>query len=141
MQNGFRTIIVLGCLLAAGFNASAQQQGANYDVFVPISKYISQGNTDALSAWFADNLDIVVLSKGGNSSRNQAKLLVDAFFSNHTPRSFEVTYTAGRGGMKYALGNLNAGGENFLVTIFVNCNTESTGGSSRIQQFKIERMQ
>lgn len=141
MQKIIRIAIVLASLLFAGLSVSAQQQSGSYDVFVPISKYISQGNTDALSAWFADNLDITVLSKGGNSSKNQAKLLVDSFFNTHTPRSFEVTYTAGRGGMKYALGNLSAGGETFLITIFVNCKPDSKSCSNRIQQFKIERVQ
>ena len=122
-------------MLLAGLPASAQN--GSYDVFVPISKYISQGNSEALSAWFSDNLDITVLSKGGNSSKNQAKQIIGSFFNSHTPRSFEITYTAGRGGMKYALGNLNAGGETFLVTIFVNCKDDK----NLIQQFKIERVQ
>ena len=39
--------------------------------------------------------------------------------------------------MKYALGDLNAGGETFLVTIFVS----NKGESYRIQQLKIERVQ
>ena len=122
-------------MLLAGLPASAQN--GSYDVFVPISKYISQGNSEALSAWFSDNLDITVLSKGGNSSKNQAKQIIGSFFNSHTPRSFEITYTAGRGGMKYALGNLNAGGETFLDTIFVNCKDDK----NLIQQFKIERVQ
>ena len=141
MLKDIRIAFLASCLLLAGFDVSAQQQSGSYDVFVPISKYISQGNTDALSAWFADNLDIIVLSKGGNSSKNQAKLLVNSFFNTHTPRSFEITYTAGRGGMKYALGNLSAGGETFMVTIFVNCKTDGKCSGNRIQQFKIERVQ
>ncbi len=114
-----------------------QAQSGSYDVFVPISKYITQGNADALSAWFSDNLDITILSKGGNSSKVQAKQILNSFFNSHTPRSFEVTYTAGRANMKYALGNLNAGGESYLVTIFVYCNENK----NQIQQFKIERVQ
>ena len=39
--------------------------------------------------------------------------------------------------MKYALGNLNAGGETYLVTIFVYCSENK----NQIQQFKIERVQ
>lgn len=106
-------------------------------MFVPISKYLAQGNAEALSAWFSDNLDITVLQKGGNSSKVQAKQIVNGFFNSHTPRSFEVTYTAGRANMKYAVGNLSAGGETYLVTIFVYCNEEK----NQIQQFKIERVQ
>ena len=135
MQLRFKVFVVASLMLLAGLPASAQN--GSYDVFVPISKYISQGNSEALSAWFSDNLDITVLSKGGNSSKNQAKQIIGSFFNSHTPRSFEITYTAGRGGMKYALGNLNAGGETFLVTIFVNCKDDK----NLIQQFKIERVQ
>ena len=39
--------------------------------------------------------------------------------------------------MKYALGTLNAGGENYSVTIFVS----SKGKSYKIQQLKIEQQQ
>ncbi len=135
MQFRFKAFLIATLMLCTAVGAKAQS--GSYDVFVPISKYISQGNADALSAWFSDNLDITILSKGGNSSKVQAKQIVNNFFSTHTPRSFEVTYTAGRANMKYALGNLNAGGETYLVTIFVYCNDEN----NQIQQFKIERVQ
>ena len=111
-------------------------QPAGYDVFVPISKYMAQGNADNLSAWFDDNLEIAVVSQGSNASKAQAKQIVKTFFENYTPRSFEVNHTAGRDNMKYALGTLKAGGENFSVTIFVS----SKGKTYKIQQLKIERL-
>lgn len=111
------------------------QTGGN-DVFVPIAKYITQGNAEALSAWFDDNLEISIISSSINSSRNQAKQIVTRFFSSYSPRSFKIDHTAGRANMKYALGSLSAGGENFLVTIFV-CRKED---SFYIQQLKIERI-
>ena len=135
MQLRLKTFIAASCFLFAALGAKAQS--GSYDVFVPISKYLAQGNAEALSAWFSDNLDITVLQKGGNSSKVQAKQIVSGFFSSHTPRSFEVTYTAGRANMKYAVGNLSAGGETYLVTIFVYC----TDDKSQSQQFKIERVQ
>lgn len=116
--------------------AASRPQSGDYDVFVPIAKYLTQGNAEALSAWFADNLDMTVLSKGGNSSRSQARQILKTFFEGYTPRDFQITYTAGRSNMKYALGTLNAGGENFLVTIFVS----SKGEAYTIQQMKIERI-
>lgn len=105
------------------------------DVFFPISKYIRQGNPEALSAWFADNLEIAVISRGENCSRSQAIRILKNFYDSYTPRSFEIIHTAGRPEMKYALGILNAGGENFLVTLFVSLK----GNSFLIQQIKIER--
>ncbi len=114
--------------------ASAQESG--YDVFNPIAKYLAQGDAERLSAWFADNLEVTIFSDSNDSSRNQARQIIKSFFRSYTPRSFEITHRAGRSNMKYALGNLNAGGEMFLVTIFAGYD----GSSYKIQHFKIERI-
>ena len=110
---------------------------AGYDVFIPISKYMAQGNADNLAAWFDDNLDIAVISQGSSASKAQAKQIVKTFFETYTPRSFDISHTAGRDNMKYALGTLKAGGENFSVTIFVSSKGQT---SYKIQQLKIERL-
>jgi hypothetical protein len=128
-----KIVFVLLPLLSCG---RLLAQPAGFDVFVPISKYMAQGNADNLSAWFDDNLEIAVVSKGSNASKAQAKQIVKTFFESYSPRSFEVNHTAGRDNMKYALGTLKAGGENFSVTIFVS----SKGKSYKIQQLKIERL-
>ena len=141
--------IAILVLLLAGHVASAQSYllqpvskpaviavpDGGDDVFIPISKYIAAGNAEALSAWFADNLEIAVLARESAASRPQAKQIVKTFFDNYTPRSFDVNHTAGRANMKYALGTLKAGGETFNVTIFLSCKDDRY----RIQQLKIER--
>ena len=68
--------------------ASQIARSDGYDVFVPIAKYIGQGDADKLSAWFADNLEISIMSTSNDSSKNQAKQILKSFFSNYTPRSF-----------------------------------------------------
>lgn len=125
----FTTLSLFVCVCV-----SAQQK--ENDVFVPISKYISQGNVDALSAWFDDNLEISVISKSTEASKAQARQILKTFFESHTPRTFIITHQAGKGNMKYALAELNAGGERFQVMIFVSC----VKGSYRIQQLKIDRI-
>ena len=121
-------------LLLSCLNLPAQSE--RYDVFLPISKYIVKGDAECLSAWFDDNLEISIISDGSTASKAQAKQIVKAFFSSHTPQSFDITHAAEKANMKYALGSLTAGGENFMVTIFVS----SKGDSYKIQQLKIERM-
>lgn len=111
-------------------------QDSGYDVFHPISKYFGRGDAEKLSAWFSDNLEITVFSDSNDSSRNQAKQILKSFFNSYTPRSFEITHKAGRSNMKYALGTLNAGGEVFLVTIFVNYKDSGY----KIQHLKIEQV-
>jgi len=110
-------------------------QSEDYDVFIPITKYITQGNSESLSAWFDENLEITIVSRKSDASRSQARQIIKAFFESYTPQSFTTTHTAGRAEMKYLLGDLNAGGENFHVVIFVCCKN----GSYRIQQLKIDK--
>ena len=124
-------------LVCLFFCAGVQAQNDDRDVFVPIGKYIVHGDAESLSAWFADNLEISVISPMSNCSKNQAKLIMKSFFEDYTPRSFEISHKAGRPNMKYALGVLSAGGENFNVTIFVR----SKGDDYLIQQLKIEKIQ
>ena len=116
--------------------AQAQAQSERNDVFTPIGKYMVKGDADCLSAWFDDNLEVCVASQESNASRAQAKQILKTFFDAYTPRSFDITHTAERANMKYALGNLNAGGETFTVTIFVSAKSDGY----KIQQLKIERL-
>ena len=125
------SLAMLFCL-----SSSAGPGGDGYNVFVPIAKYLGQGDAEKLSAWFADNLEITIMSTTIDSSKNQAKQILKSFFENHTPRSFKINHTASRSNSKYALGYLNAGGELFEVTIFVsNCKN-----TYKIQQLKIDRL-
>ena len=127
-------ILAVGLILASG--AVSRAQNGEYDVFVPISKYISQGESESLSAWFADNLDISIGPSSNNCSKSQARQIVKSFFETNPPRSFSISHTAGKNNMKYAIGTLKTGGETFLVTIFVNIE----GSGYRIQHLKIEPM-
>lgn len=131
----FRLMLVSCVALCMGIVLRAQN--ASYDVFNPISKYLTQGDTESLSAWFDDNLEISILSNTSTSSKNQAKQILKGFFDAHTPRSFDISHTAGKDNKKYALGTLNAGGESFLVTIFVN----NSSDRYKIQLLKIDRVQ
>lgn len=128
-------IIFLSAILGLAIPSAAQNR--SYDVFVPIAKYMKKGDADRLSAWFADNLEITVLATTNESSRNQARQIMKSFFNSYTPRAFTINHKAGRYNMKYALGSLSAGGEIFIVTIFVSCKDDTY----KIQQLKIERLE
>lgn len=116
---------------------AATHTDSSYDVFVPLAKYIATADVESLSAWFAPALEVVILDKSSDCSKNQAKQILKAFFKRYTPRSFEIQHQAGRENMKYACGTLNASGEYFIVTIFV-CYLPDTG--FQIQQMKIDRL-
>ena len=129
-------IITLSVGLFLTLAGVSRAQNGEYDVFVPISKYISRGDWESLSAWFADNLDISIGSGSNNCSKSQARQIVRSFFENNQPRSFSTSHTAGKNNMKYAIGTLKTGGETFLVTVFVNID----GTGYKIQHLKIEPM-
>ena len=129
---GFMVVASVALFACAGVSA----QDSSYDVFNPISKYIACGDAEKLSAWFSDNLEVTIFSNSNDSSRNQARQIMKSFFRSYTPRSFEITHKAGRSNKKYALGTLNAGGEMFVVTIFV----DYSESDYKIQHLKIERV-
>ena len=118
-------------------NVGLKAQDGSYDVFQPIAKYIALGDADKLSAWFSDNLEITIFASSNDASRTQARQIMKSFFKSYTPRSFEISHKAGRSNMKYALGTMNAGGEMFLVTIFVNFSADNY----KIQHLKVERIE
>ena len=130
-----RLLLKISIALAAIFTTvNLSAQGEVYDVFIPIAKYMGQGDAERLSAWFADNLEVTIMSRTNDSSKSQVRQIMKSFFEMHTPRSFDITHTAGRSNMKYALGVLNAGGEMYNVTIFV-CYSDK---GYKIQQLKID---
>ena len=89
-----------------------------------------------LSAWFSSSVEITILGESNTCSCSQARQILKSFYAAYTPRSFDVTHKASQGNMKYAIGELKAGGETFVVTVFLcmknNCYD--------IHQLKIERL-
>lgn len=122
------------CLSMSSAVSSAQPD--NLDVFTPIAKYISQGDADKLSAWFADNIEISILGESNTCSRSHSKQILKSFFTTYRAREFTITHKAAQANVKYALGTLSAGGEMFLITIFVTLKDSNY----QIQQFKIESL-
>lgn len=116
--------------------SSRTQPQGEFSVFSSITKYLAAGDAVALSSWFADNLDVTVLSTSRNCSKKQAREILRSFFASNTPRSFQVSHRASEANKKYLIGLLNAGGELFQVTIYAT----STGQETyRIQQLSISR--
>lgn len=118
------TILALVCLSAYSLSAQIVADGTKEDcgVFVPISKYIEKGDVDCLAAWFANKLEIDIFGNTSQCSRNQARQIVRNFFTEYTPKNFEIVYKSGTYPMEYAVGNLDSGGDKFRVTILVKIN-------------------
>lgn len=126
-----KIILALTLVLCSFTFANAQKA----DVFVPIGKYIQQGDSEKLSAWFANNLELDILGSVSACSKVQATQIMKDFFVNYTPKSFSVVHKSGKAPLTYAIGSLSAGGEKFRVTLFVMTQEEG----NQIQQLRIER--
>ena len=63
-----------------------------------------------------------------------ARPIMRNFFTNHTPKSFKIMHKSGRPPMNYAVANLDAGGSQYRVIIFV----KTVEGRNEILQIKIE---
>ena len=124
-------LAIVAIILSSGI--SYAQKTA--DVFVPIGKYIQMGDSDKLSAWFSNNLELDILGSVSACSKVQATQIMKDFFVKYTPKSFSIVHKSGKAPLTYAIGNLSAGGEVFRVTLFVM--TQDKG--NQIQQLRIER--
>lgn len=122
--------------LISNTSSRTRQPQGEFSVFSSITKYLAQGDEASLSTWFADNLDVTVLSTSRNCSKKQAREILRNFFASNTPRSFEVTHKASEANKKYLIGQLNAGGELFQVTIYATSSGQET---YKIQQLNISR--
>ena len=120
----------------SGNNTLPQNTSGEYSVFSSITKYLAAGDAASLSSWFADNLEVTVISSSRNCSKKQAREILRSFFDANTPRSFQVTHKASEANKKYLIGLLNAGGELFQVSIYA---TSSAGDPYKIQQLSISR--
>ena len=115
--------------------SQTSQPQVDSDVFTSIGKYIEAGDSEKLSAWFADNLELDITGSVNSCTRSQAKLIMKNFFSNNSPKKFTIIHKSGRPPMSYAVGSLNAGAQKFRVIIYVR--TED--GKNSIQQLRIEK--
>ena len=107
------------------------------DVFIPIGKYIQLGDSEKLSAWFADNLELNILGEINDCSKIQATQIIKDFFIKYKPKHFEIIHKSGKIPMKYAVATLNAGGERFRMTLFVKIQTSG----NEILQIRIARIE
>jgi len=129
-----KKLILLSILALLSFG-TASAQNDNQDVFTPIGKYIQTGDSEKLSAWFADNLELDILGAVNNCTRNQAKLIMKNFFDKYSPKKFSIVHKSGKAPMKYAIGTLTAGAERFRVILYV----KTTEQENYIEQLKVEK--
>ncbi len=114
----FIKILFLCCVFVTGISSARTDNSLNSNsIFKPIAKYIQQADVEKLSTWFDNNLELIMLSKVNNCSKEQSKQILKSFFNSYKPRNFNITHTAGQDNIKYALGSLDTGSKKFNIMI------------------------
>jgi hypothetical protein len=126
--------IALMVLLAAGilFNQTAQAQIPN-----EIISSLKNGNAKVLSEFFNQNVELVILENDNVYSRAQAQQIVNNFFSDYSPKNFEVKHQGGKEGAKYVIGNLTTKKGVFRVYFLL----KQSNGKDYIHQLRIEKQE
>lgn len=127
---------ILAVVLSLLLTLSPSRAQSNADaVFVPIAKYLYEGNAEKLSAWFFDSIELSIDSDEFVMSRRQASQMMATFFERNVPESFTISHGASRSNVKCVVGKMVAGGEYFDVSIFVS----NRGDGYKIQRLLIQK--
>jgi hypothetical protein len=124
--------LLLSLFIISGFIIFSNQLKAQ----VPdeIIQSLKTGDSKALSEYFNQNVEMVVLENDNVYSKAQAQQIVNKFFSNNTPESFNVIHSGGKEGAQYVIGNLVTNKGSFRVYFLLKKNN----GKDYIHQLRIE---
>lgn len=118
---------VVGIALSPVMGQSAEQN---------IEAAMASGDAKALSVYFTDNIDLLVLETDDVYSRQQAEIIVQRFFTDHPPVGYENKHRGkSRTADSYQIGKLTTKSGNFRITVFVR----REGDQTQIRQLRIEQ--
>lgn len=98
---------------------------------------LKSGNAKSLSAYFNQNVELVVQENDNVYSKAQAQLIVNEFFSAHSPQNFSIIHQGGKEGAQYVIGNLETKKGSFRVYFLLKKND----GKDYIHQLRIEKQE
>jgi hypothetical protein len=93
------------------------------------------GNATALSGYFNQNIEMVVLEYDDVYSKAQAQQIISNFFSQNKAQEFSIIHQGGKEGARYAIGNLKTDNGTFRVYFLL----KDAGNKAYIHQLRIEK--
>jgi hypothetical protein len=124
--------ITFTLLLFSGFIIFSNQ--AKAQIPDEIIQSLKTGNSKTLSAYFNQNVELVVLENDNVYSKAQAQQIVNKFFSSNPPESFSIIHQGGKEGAQYVIGNLVTGKGTYRVYFLL----KKSDGKDYIHQLRIE---
>lgn len=92
------------------------------------------GSAEELARYFNSTIELVIIDKEDVYSKVQAQQIVDNFFTNHYPKSFEFIHQGGKEESKFAIGKLVTFNGTFRVYILIKLKNDKPF----IHQLRIE---
>ena len=102
-----------------------------------ITSALNSGDADALSKYFADNVEISIQDKEQVYAKSKALDVVRGFFSSNKPKSFSQVHkgTSRENSDQYCIGNLTATSGNYRVYLYLKV----SGDSLSIQEMRFDK--
>lgn len=92
------------------------------------------GSAEELARYFNNTIELVILEKEDVYSKIQAQQIIDNFFTDYYPKSFEFIHQGGKEDSKFAIGKLVTFNGTFRVTILIKLKNDKPF----IHQLRIE---
>ena len=102
-----------------------------------ITKAISDGNADALAAYFDSNVEIAILDDEDVYSKAEAIKVVKGFFSKNKPNSFSQVHQGSSKGKdsQYCIGNMETSNGQFRVYVYLKV----SGNNTSIKELRFDK--
>ncbi|MCB2197626.1 MAG: DUF4783 domain-containing protein [Bacteroidetes bacterium] len=128
LKKALPLIIVFSFVFSSG--------ATNYSDEVPrdIAIAFKVGNAEELAKYFNNTIELIILDTEDVYSKIQAQQIIDNFFAEHYPKSFEFIHQGGKGESKFAIGKLVTFNGTFRVTLLIKDKNEQP----LIHQLRIE---
>lgn len=83
-----------------------------------LAEAIGKGDASIMSVYFHQSLEMTILDKDYDASKNQATRIMESFFKSHPPTGFKVSFEGTKEQSKYAIGDLTTKNGAFRINLF-----------------------
>jgi len=83
-----------------------------------LAKAIEEGDAAGMAVFFHQSLEMTILEKDYEISKNQATRIMENFFKEYEPLAFTISFEGTKEQSKYAIGTLTTSDESFRVNLF-----------------------
>ncbi len=127
-------LVVITLLFVAAAFAINRNQNAN-EVIKKVSVALKTGNSQELSKYFTETVELEIMGQENFYSISQAEILLKDFFEKNQPTNFTINHQGIKDASSFAIGTLTIKSGNLRISFFMKTEKNET----LIHQFRIEQ--